>query len=87
MAIHGHGLSNGAQIVYRSTGGALGGLTQDTTYWVRVIDAIGAPFDSREGDLEAAVPRESRPWRVTATRTREEYPAWDPDGSRIAYAS
>ncbi len=55
--------------------------------WVRVIDAIGAPFDSREGDLEAAVPRESRPWRVTATRTREGFPAWDPDGSRIAYAS
>jgi gamma-glutamyltranspeptidase len=55
--------------------------------WVRALDGIGAPFDPREGDLEAAVPRDERPWRVTATRAREAYPAWDPEGSRVAYAS
>lgn len=55
--------------------------------WVRVIDSIAAPFDGREGDLEAAVPREERPWRVTSTRTREAYPTWAPDGTRLAFAS
>ena len=59
----------------------------DNDIWVRVLDAIGAPFDAREGDLEAAVPRDARPWRLTATRARESYPAWDPEGSRVAYAS
>ncbi len=55
--------------------------------WVRGLDAIGAPFDPREGDLEAAVPRNERPYRLTATRARESHPAWDPQGQRLAYAS
>ena len=55
--------------------------------WVRPLDAIGAPFDAREGDLEAAVPRDERPFRVTTTRARESHPAWDPEGTRVAYAS
>ena len=55
--------------------------------WVRLLGGIGAPFDARDGDLEAAVPPDERPWRVTATRSREAYPAWDPDGGRVAYAA
>lgn len=55
--------------------------------WVRALDGIGAPFDTRDGDLEAAVPRDERPVRVTATRVRETHPAWDPTGTRVAYAS
>ncbi|HTV03357.1 MAG TPA: gamma-glutamyltransferase [Luteitalea sp.] len=55
--------------------------------WVRTLDGIGAPFDAREGDLEAAVPRNDRPVRVTATRARESHPVWDPQGTRVAYAS
>lgn len=55
--------------------------------WVKPLDGIAAPFDGRDGDLEAALPRDERPWRLTRTRAREAFPSWAPDGTRLAYAS
>ena len=75
---------DGARVAYASS-------QQDDSggddLWVRRLDSIGAPFDGRDGDLEAVLPSDERPFRVTATRGREAYPAWDPQGTRLAYAS
>ncbi|MFK4837745.1 hypothetical protein ACI3KY_18610 [Microbacterium sp. ZW T2_14] len=38
IAVREHGLQTGDAVVYRATGGPLGGLSQDTTYWVIRID-------------------------------------------------
>ncbi|MET0448206.1 MAG: hypothetical protein ABW004_07350, partial [Aeromicrobium sp.] len=38
IAVRAHGLQTGDAVVYRSTGGALGGLAQNTTYWVIRLD-------------------------------------------------
>lgn len=55
--------------------------------WVRRLGGIAAPFDGRDGDLEAAADEASGPVRVTASRARETHPTWSPDGGRLAYAS
>jgi gamma-glutamyltranspeptidase/glutathione hydrolase len=54
--------------------------------WVRPLpgpstlaDGGDAPSAGRAG--------EERAWRVTATRGRESHPAWDPTGTRLAYAA
>jgi gamma-glutamyltranspeptidase len=55
--------------------------------WVRRLGSVGAPFDTRDGDLEAGSPQDDAPVRLTATPDRESHPAWDPSGLRLAYAS
>lgn len=55
--------------------------------WVRRLGGIGAPYDSREGDLEAVSDEPGTPLRLTATPDHESHPAWDPSGGRIAFAS
>lgn len=55
--------------------------------WVRSLDATGATVNGGEGDLEAGLAHEERPFRVTATPGRETYPAWDPQGARLVYAA
>src|SRR5690606_12058867 len=55
--------------------------------WVRRLGGIAAPFDGRDGDLEAGHEDPVGPVRVTASSAHESYPAWSPDGRRLAYAT
>lgn len=55
--------------------------------WVRRLGGIGAPYDGREGDLEAVADEPGTPLRLTATPDRESHPEWDPSGARVAFAA
>ncbi len=55
--------------------------------WVRPLGGIAAPFDGRDGDLEAGHDAPVSAVRVTATPGRESHPGWSPDGRRLVYAS
>ncbi len=55
--------------------------------WVRRLGGIAAPFDARDGDLEAAADAPGVPLRVTSTPDRESHPGWAPDGTRLVYAA
>lgn len=55
--------------------------------WVRSIAGPGVPVTESDGAPSTTDVKGERAWRVTATRARESHPAWDPAGTRLAYAS
>ncbi len=75
---------DGSLVAYTSS--RRDGAAQDDI-WVRPLGSVAAPFDSRDGDLEAVTDAPVTPLRLTSTPDRESHPAWAPDGERLAYAA